>query len=460
MNTNQQMRWWLSTGAVTAGVGAALLAGAGAADADTGDTGTGRSDTSERATKSTSNSAASAEKSSESPTQRKSSKREPVSVPDREDKPDSVGVRAARDESAQSSGGAGDVTKQSAKPRANPVQRNESDPEQELVLPAASTSPVAVKAYAGPVVQRLAPAANLTTATLPVTAASPSPRAVAAAVVVAPPGKSNLQVAPGVSVDADWYFPNSGPPAGLILLQHGNLRGNENFKALATALSQQTNSVVVAPTFQSSSLFYPQYYLNGEGTQSGVAALFNGNRTALTASAAAAGYVGALPKSYVLAGHSFGGQMVTVVGDYRKSDPNLKGVLLLDAVNQNAEMAQSLARIPASVPVYQIAAEPAGFNLRDSGTKVLAKARPGRFIGVRIVGGTHLDAEGSSTSFFAALAAGFPKARNAAALQVLAAGYINDMYNALGPTSPGRSGVYSVAGLQVSVGQAKVVRLG
>lgn len=442
------MRWWLSTGAVTAGVGAALLVGAGAAGASTGDTDTGKPETSERAPAPTPQSAAS-ERRSGNGDQRADAERESNTVGDSVGNARPTRARAAHNKIEPTSDRLGEVAKRSTTPRGDLGRRQ--NPERDLGVSGPGRG--AVEADPLPVRQRLVTA-------VPPAAAPSAPQSVATAAVVTRAGKSKLQVATGLSVDADWYFPDSGTPAGLIFLQHGNLRASGNLRALATALTQRTNSVVVAPTFQSSPIYYPQHYLNGEGTQSGVAALFNGNRTALRASAAAAGYTRSLPSSYVLSGHSAGGNMVTVVGDYRKADPNLKGVLLLDGVNNGGEMAESLAKIPASVPVYQIAAEPVPFNNRDAGTKVLAKARPGRFIGVRIVGGAHLDAEGSTTSFVAAVAAGFPKATNATALQVLAAGYITDMYRGLGPTSSGRSGVYPVAGQQVTVGQAKVVRLG
>ena len=446
MRTHGGMRWWLSTGAVAAGVGAALLAGAGSADAQTADAVDRKQETTEGAEQPSSKSAGSTGPRTGTVSPRKSVERQAADIRDRND--EAGPVRAARGEIKRPSDNRDDVVKQSATTRSDLGRRQKTSSDSERDLGAGDSGADVVEIEGPPVRHRAA------------TPVSPAPQPATADIAVTRAGMSKLQVAPGVSVDADWYFPDSGTPAGLVFLQHGNLRASGNLRALATAVSQRTNSVVVAPTFQSSQASSPQYYLNGEGTQSGVAALFAGHRVALRASAAAAGYTRTLPTPYVLSGHSAGGNMVTVVGDYRRADPNLKGVLLLDAVNRGGEMAESLAKIPARVPVYQIAAEPVAFNNRDAGTNVLAQARPGRFIGVRIVGGGHLDAEGSTTSFIAAVAAGFPKPGNAAALQVLAAGYITDMYKGLGLTSPGRSGVYPTAGQQVPVGQAKVVRLG
>lgn len=262
-------------------------------------------------------------------------------------------------------------------------------------------------------------------------------------------GHSGLELADDVTVDADWYFPDA-EPTGVIYLQHGFLRSKTNVSALAGVLAQQTNSIVVAPTLSSNFLGNDPYWINGPAAQGAVARLFAGDRVALSASAAAAGYTGVLPASYVLAGHSAGGNLVTAAGGLTGRDPRLKGIVLLDAVDRGGDMARGLAGL-AGVPVYQIAAEPCLCNVFGSGTAALVGARPGQIVGVQLVGGSHVDAEGVSTGLLAGLACGFSRAGNPTAVQSIAAGWISDMLNG---TS---TGVYLDAGERLEVGRAVAV---
>jgi hypothetical protein len=66
-------------------------------------------------------------------------------------------------------------------------------------------------------------------------------------------------------------------------------------------------------------------------------------------------------------------------------------------------------------------------------------ARPGQFVGVELVGGTHIDAEGSLADLVTQLMVGFPSAANVAAVQTLAATWINDMYSGT-PITGGQAG--------------------
>ncbi|MGB3480628.1 MAG: hypothetical protein WBB07_00240 [Mycobacterium sp.] len=209
-------------------------------------------------------------------------------------------------------------------------------------------------------------------------------------------GHSGLELADGVSVDAAWYFPD-GEPTGVIYLQHGFFRSNANVSALAVDLARQTNSIVVAPTLSSNFLGTDPYWINGTKAQVAVAGLFAGDR--------------------------------------------------------DGDMARGLSEL-VGVPVYQISAEPCVCNAFGSGPAVLEQRRPGQFTGVRLAGGSHVDAEGASTDLLGALACGFSRPGNPAALQSIAAGWITDMFEG---TS---NGVYVGAGEQVRVGQAVVVGLG
>jgi hypothetical protein len=262
---------------------------------------------------------------------------------------------------------------------------------------------------------------------------------------------SDLELAEGVTVNADWYFPE-GQPTGVIYLQHGFFRSSGNVSALAITLARQTDSIVVAPSLSSNFVGNDPYWINGEATQQAVAALF-ADRAALNASAAAAGYTAELPGAYVLAGHSAGGNLATAAGGLLGEDPDLKGIVLFDAVDRDGDMAEGLRGLDG-VPVYQIAAEPCLCNDYGSGTTVLETQRPGEFVGVRLVGGTHVDAEGVSADLLSSLLCGFSPPGNASAVQTIAAGWITDMFAGTD------DGMYPAAGESVALGRATAVGLG
>ncbi len=417
--------WWLGAAVVSGGVGVALAFGAGAASAETGDADPGKS-------------------SSSSASERSSTPR--TSAPKRE---------------AEQSRGDDDTERSAA------VAPRRSAERTVLVKVAASSQDErpARASYSARAERRLArapqvdetaaPAAEEPASSAPVAAPS-LPVAVAAPTVTV--GNSDLRLAPGVDVDADWYFPDAGTePRGIVYLNHGNFRTNNNMEALANSLARDTNSIVVAPTV-STNAFNP-YRITAPRTYDAVAGLFGTDRAALTASAAAAGYTGAsLPTDFVLAGHSFGGNLVTAVGGKLGANASLKGVLLLDAANNGSDMATGLAGLSAAVPVYQIAAAPRLINGFGSTTSLLIRSRPEEFVGVRIVGGSHVDAEGASSDLLGGLTGGFTKARDAAALQNIAAGWVIDMFDGSGIGKG--AGLYPSVGQSVSVGGATVVGLG
>lgn len=230
-------------------------------------------------------------------------------------------------------------------------------------------------------------------------------------------------------------FPNKQqPPDGLIYLQHGFFRSNNNMAAMAIQLADSTNSVVVVPTISSNPFATGGCWINGAPEQQAVAALFTGDRVALTASAsAAAGHPVVLPRPFVLAGHSAGGNLATAVAGYTVDNgavSDLRAVVLFDAVDSGGQMAAALAKLTGvnDRPVYQIASPCSLCNGFGSGTSALLDARPNRFVGVVVKHGTHIDAEGASTSVLAELVCGFPLPRNVAAVQTIAQGWILDAF--------------------------------
>ena len=275
-------------------------------------------------------------------------------------------------------------------------------------------------------------------------------------------GRSSLAIpcGCGLTVPADWYFPHEAqPPIGLIYLQHGFFRSNANVSALAVQLAARTDSVVVAPTISSNPFTPNGYWINGTPMQQAIAALFTGNRSALNASAAAAaGYPVALPQSFVLAGHSAGGNLVTGVAAFLAQNgaiSGLRAVILFDPVDYDGDMQAALAELAGANfrPVLTISSPPCLCNFFGSGTNALVDARPGQFVGVGLAGGTHVDVEGASTDILAELVCGFPLPVNVAAVESLATGWITDAFTG------SHTGIYGPPGATINVNGATALVL-
>lgn len=246
--------------------------------------------------------------------------------------------------------------------------------------------------------------------------------------------RSELVLGDGVEVKADWYFPtNTRRPTGIIYFQHGFLATASFYSATAAYLAEKTNSIVVAPTLTWNVFDIENYPLMLPHTYRAVADLFTGDRAALQASAELAGYSGRLPQRLVLSGHSAGGGTAVGVAGYlaeRGEADNLAGVVMLDGAAFFGTMGAALAKVPTSIPVYNLAAEPDNWNIYGEASYHLAKARPGAFTGIQISGGNHSDAMQSASptvQFLTYLATGFSAPWNIAASGTVAAGWIGDL---------------------------------
>lgn len=261
---------------------------------------------------------------------------------------------------------------------------------------------------------------------------------------------STLEIAPGVVVPADWYFPAGGPPERMILLQHGFFAIGPMYSDTAATLAETTHSVVVAPTLTSNPLADGGLWVNGVGMQQAIARLFVGDRTALTASALAAGYArqyglpagaATLPTQFALAGHSAGGALVSGAAGYLVSygaADDLAGVVLLDAVTTSDQLSGALAKLNAYqqqtgryIPVREIGSPPNLWNFISNVDMALFQARPDHFGGVVLSGGVHTDSMGGASAvseFLVRLVAGFPLPQNSLALRQLSAQWLNDWF--------------------------------
>ena len=269
---------------------------------------------------------------------------------------------------------------------------------------------------------------------------------------------------------ADWYLPTqadgSVTATGVIWLQHGFLGEKSALSALARTLAQQTNSIVVAPNLPSlPGLFCSGCWINGVPMQQGVATMFLGDRASLTTSATAAGFQGVLPQSFVLSGQSAGGGFATSVGGYYAADllndGSLRGVVMYDGVAWQGRLTGALESLDDPfIPVYQIASPSAAWNSNGATTNELVAARPGQFVGVTLARGSHADAligGNALFDFFAQLATGFSPPGNTAATYTLSTGWINDMYQGLGPLDG--TGIYGAPDQYIVLGDAAGVVL-
>lgn len=236
---------------------------------------------------------------------------------------------------------------------------------------------------------------------------------------------------------SDWYFP-SGTPKALLWLQHGFAGSNDAMAHTATKFADQ-GSLVFAPTLPTANLFGCTVQNIGNNTDflRNVADLFAKaadpsdklGRSFADAKAKAGRPELSLPAQFVFAGHSAGGESVPYVASQLPSLAALKGIVLFDPVKGfvGNNLSTALNRLStAGLPILAISSPPYLCNSNASGTQELINRLPGRFHGVRITTGSHVDAEGASAPAPDRLACGTPQDKNVAALQGLATGWAGD----------------------------------
>lgn len=271
-------------------------------------------------------------------------------------------------------------------------------------------------------------------------------------------GRSTLQIdcGDGYTADADWYFPTEDEPDKFIYFQHG-FPGRAGFYNLTLEeLAERNNAIVVAPSVTANLFACDGCRLMGDPMSAAMAELFEGDRAALLASARAAGYEGDLPEEFVISGQSGGGIAAAgTAGYFQELAPdgekaNMVGVLLFDT-SDGGVLSRALDKIPLTIPVLHIAAEPSTINIYGQGSQVLSEKRPEQFNGVQLVGGVHGDAFRSSAlfglpQFVVSAALGFSKPENVEAAQLLSEGWITDMYERRVYNPKTRTGIYGAPG--------------
>ncbi|MFF2555287.1 alpha/beta hydrolase [Nocardia sp. NPDC058058] len=252
---------------------------------------------------------------------------------------------------------------------------------------------------------------------------------------------------------ADWYLP-TGTPRALVWIQHGFARSDTQVGALARSFAD-AGYLVFTPSlpFMQLSGCTLQNLGDNSGFLNHVAELFGTAADpggALAASlAAAASRAGqpapALPHDLIFLGHSAGGEAVTFVADrirstYPDAWSGLRGVILLDPVKSfvGDNIARALSGLdPTGLPILTISAPPALCNSFGLGTAAVQSQLHRPFVGVRLHGGAHTDAEGDSSDLLGTLFCGTPTPVNSGALRTLALGWSDDfLTGATGSAEP------------------------
>lgn len=238
-----------------------------------------------------------------------------------------------------------------------------------------------------------------------------------------------------------WYFPQ-GEPKALVWVQHGFSRSKERMDDLARRYAEN-GYLAVTTTLPSVDLFGCTLQNTGNNTAylNNVADLFGKKdspdklaRSFATAKSAAGRPGLAMPTKLLITGHSAGGEAVSYVANrlrtnYPSAYANLLGVILLDPVASIAgsNLRTGLSGLSGSRTVYTISAPGSTCSGGGSGTSLVSSTIRQPFVGVRLTGGAHTDAEGASTNGLGTLVCGTPQAGNIAILQTLSVAWANDM---------------------------------
>ncbi|MFD7841439.1 alpha/beta hydrolase [Nocardia sp. NPDC059764] len=218
--------------------------------------------------------------------------------------------------------------------------------------------------------------------------------------------------------DSDWYLP-AGPARGMVVLVHGFGATKDQYRELASALSAD-GELVLVPTLPAvdvrgcavSSLIGNKAFLDnladviaGAGDPAGAL------RTSLRAATEQAGRTDIdVPDRLVLMGHSAGGDATFRIATRLAVTPGssgLAGLVQLDPVRgiDPSVTDDALAALaPTGLPILAVSTPPSLCNNGASGTQSMRQYLPGRFLGVRVSGGSHADALGTGDALISGAA--------------------------------------------------------
>lgn len=241
----------------------------------------------------------------------------------------------------------------------------------------------------------------------------------------------------GYEVPADWYVPEGVTPTRLIYFQHGFMAAGPFYSYTAARLAEATHSIVIATSLTSNFLSCDGCWVGGSPMHEAVADLFADGNTALAESALAAGYGATLldgVDKVALIGHSAGGGLSAGAAGYMARNGTLgklDGVVMLDGVGFGDVTPEALAKLPKSFPIYNLAARAYYWNMSGVTNTAMEAWRPGEFNGVKLTNSSHGDAMTGGNLFVQVamnLVTGWPKPANVKAAEMISAGWLNDMF--------------------------------
>lgn len=202
----------------------------------------------------------------------------------------------------------------------------------------------------------------------------------------------------GYEVPADWYVPEGVTPTRLIYFQHGFMAAGPFYSYTAARLAEATHSIVVTTSLTSNFLSCDGCWVGGSPMHEAVADLFVDGNTALAESALAAGYGATLlngVEKVALIGHSAGGGLSAGAAGHMARNgtlDKLAGVVMLDGVGFGDVTPEALAELPQDFPIYNLAARAYYWNMSGVTNTAMETWRPGGFNGVKLTNSSHGDA--------------------------------------------------------------------
>jgi len=212
-------------------------------------------------------------------------------------------------------------------------------------------------------------------------------------------GSSQVQAGCGLlrstTVPVDWYAPASDPVA-LVYLQHGFLGNKRQLRDAALAFAH-AGYMVVVPTLSSVSITCG---INSEALVRSLAGMLSDGALADSARQALGERAPSPPERVVLAGHSIGAAVVTLMASDPVLRPRVSLVVHLDAVESIPGFMHAALRQEADqsgpLRILQLTAPPSSLNASNSGPRVVSTFRSeGTFTpgtdGALVLSGTHCD---------------------------------------------------------------------
>ncbi|MCD9199550.1 alpha/beta fold hydrolase [Aeromicrobium wangtongii] len=206
----------------------------------------------------------------------------------------------------------------------------------------------------------------------------------------------------GESHSADWYLPQAGASA-LMVLNHGFSRGCGNLRGTSKAVAEKGVMVLC---------------VNGDMT-AGNPELADALGDLMTRRALTPPNGKTLPQRYIVGGHSAGGHFASELGARIDANgySNFAGAILFDPVASGGFTAnlQAISK-GATRPVLAVTARPSVTNLFNNSAEALV-GLASNYVGIQLVwtkyslgtpsgGSCHIDVEGENTDLIGVLGAG------------------------------------------------------